>query len=205
MPLALVSKAAHRVVPWRNGAGTTVELAADPPGGLSAGGGFLWRLSLAEVRRDGPFSLFPGVDRTLMLAEGGGLTLDLAPADGLPGQTLRLDGPLAPVRFPGDRPVSCRLACGPVRAFNLMVDRARARADLCLLRGRGTPGVGAPGGTVLLHVLSGQASALGRAVAVGETLVVTGAEAAGFVVTGEEEGTVVALVALHRRDPAPAA
>jgi len=46
-------------VPWRNGAGTTRELAS------SAGpdGGFRWRISLADLARDAPFSSFPATDR----------------------------------------------------------------------------------------------------------------------------------------------
>ena len=44
------------VSPWRNGGGVTRELAA--LGG--AGGDLLWRLSIATVNADGPFSTFNG-------------------------------------------------------------------------------------------------------------------------------------------------
>ncbi|MCZ0993430.1 HutD family protein [Streptomyces noursei] len=44
-------------VPWRNGGGLTREVAAHPPGaGWDA---FAWRVSLAEVTRDGPYSRCP--------------------------------------------------------------------------------------------------------------------------------------------------
>ena len=57
-------------VPWKNGGGTTAEVAVHPPGaGLDD---FDWRISMADVAVDGPFSRFPGVDRTLVLAEGRG-------------------------------------------------------------------------------------------------------------------------------------
>ena len=61
-------------MPWKNGGGTTAEIAAFPDGaGFNA---FDWRISLAEVASDGPFSAFPGIDRTLMLVEGARLALD---------------------------------------------------------------------------------------------------------------------------------
>ncbi len=36
---------------------------------------FLWRVSIADVERDGPFSRFPGIDRTIVLLEGAGMRL----------------------------------------------------------------------------------------------------------------------------------
>ena len=61
--------AADRVpVPWKNGGGVTREVAAFPDG--AGFDDFLWRISMAEVRADGPFSVFPGVDRVLAVLEG---------------------------------------------------------------------------------------------------------------------------------------
>jgi hypothetical protein len=55
--------------PWKNGLGRTRELAVAPPGaGMD---GFLWRVSVAEVDSAAPFSAFPGIDRTIVLLEGG--------------------------------------------------------------------------------------------------------------------------------------
>jgi hypothetical protein len=46
----------------------TTEIAVYPAGAtLDA---FLWRVSIADVERDGPFSRFPGIDRTIVLLEG---------------------------------------------------------------------------------------------------------------------------------------
>src|SRR5690349_4472098 len=59
-------------VPWRNGQGLTTELAhGGPPDD------FRWRVSLADVGRSGDFSLFPGIDRTIVLVEGDGMVLHL--------------------------------------------------------------------------------------------------------------------------------
>lgn len=54
---------------WRDGGGTTRELVvADDPTGPN--GGFQWRSSIAEVRQGAAFSVFPGVDRVLVLCQG---------------------------------------------------------------------------------------------------------------------------------------
>jgi len=59
-------------VPWKNGAGSTTEIAVFPQdAGFTD---FDWRVSLATIGADGPFSVFPGVDRTLALVEGHGGT-----------------------------------------------------------------------------------------------------------------------------------
>src|SRR4029453_7140835 len=58
----------YRSRPWKNGAGRTTEIAVHPAGaGLDA---FAWRVSIASVERNGPFSAFPGIDRTIVLLDG---------------------------------------------------------------------------------------------------------------------------------------
>ncbi len=43
----------HRVMPWKNGGGSTTEIAVFPiDSGLDA---FDWRVSMATVAADGPF------------------------------------------------------------------------------------------------------------------------------------------------------
>ena len=55
-------------IPWKNGCGTTKEIVTFP---LGAGmDNFLWRLSMARVAEEAPFSAFDGVDRTLAVIEG---------------------------------------------------------------------------------------------------------------------------------------
>lgn len=110
----------RRDVPWRNGRGVTTELAVWPPGG-SLAEGFAWRLSSAAVAEDGPFSVFAGVDRVLVLLGDGTLELEVS------GERRVLDRPWAMVRFPGDAPTVGRVPRGPVRDLNLMVDRSRSR------------------------------------------------------------------------------
>lgn len=108
--------AADRVAqPWKNGGGVTREIAAFPPdSGLDS---FAWRVSIAEVAQDGPFSLFPGIDRTLTVLSGEGIALDVA------GRTSRLRPGETPYSFPGDQPASSTLLGGPVTDLNVMSRR----------------------------------------------------------------------------------
>ena len=70
-PMRLLPAAGHRRMPWKNGGGETVEIAISPAdAGLD---GFDWRLSMATVATDGPFSVFPGIDRSLAVIRGAGI------------------------------------------------------------------------------------------------------------------------------------
>jgi environmental stress-induced protein Ves len=103
----------HRRMPWKNGGGVTTEIAVFPDGaGLDD---FAWRISMAQVASDGPFSLFPGVDRTLAVLEGEGIVLDI---EGRAPVTLTRTSP--PLAFPADRSTSARLVSGPIVDLNLM-------------------------------------------------------------------------------------
>lgn len=68
------SLAALPVTPWRNGGGVTREIASVPR--VADGGDFAWRASIATIDRDGGFSPFPGVDRSITLISSDGVILD---------------------------------------------------------------------------------------------------------------------------------
>ena len=60
-------------VSWKNGGGSTKEIAAFPPNaGLND---FVWRVSVAEISQPSAYSIFPGIDRTQVLISGVSLTL----------------------------------------------------------------------------------------------------------------------------------
>src|SRR3546814_16047971 len=63
----LIDLAALPLQPWKNGSGVTSELAIDPPGATAEN--FRWRISLARIAQDGPFSAFPGITRWITLNE----------------------------------------------------------------------------------------------------------------------------------------
>jgi len=108
--------------PWKNGGGSTRTLAIEPKG--AGTDDFLWRVSLAEVAVPGDFSLFPGVDRTILLWSGKGLELRG------PGWSHRLDQRLLPFEFSGEDEIACDLISGPTDDLNVMVRRGVASAEL---------------------------------------------------------------------------
>jgi uncharacterized protein len=125
----LLTPADYRRMPWRNGAGRTTEIAAWPPG--AALDAFDWRVSIADVAKDGPFSRYAGIDRTIVVISGAGMNL-YGDGDGV------LLAPLAePYAFRGDDAVGCTLVDGPIRDFNLMLRRGRGRGAVRLLRFEG--------------------------------------------------------------------
>lgn len=107
--------------PWKNGGGVTREIAA-----FAERGAIVWRLSVADVEKPGPFSHFPGLVRVLTVLTGEGLVLS---HDG--GRIAAETG--RPVRFDGGLAIDCTLAAGPVRDFNLMFDPGRIAMDCARL------------------------------------------------------------------------
>jgi environmental stress-induced protein Ves len=118
----LLSPSDYRSMPWKNGQGSTTEIAVFPAGASLAAGDFLWRVSMAEIKADGDFSSFPGYERSLLLASGNGMELDF---DAGPPALLATPGTAAD--FSGDWRTRCRLLDGPVRDFNVMSARGRAQ------------------------------------------------------------------------------
>ena len=133
---------------WKNGTGWTREILRVPDQA-----DWDWRLSIAEIERDGPFSVFPGVDRELVLIHGNGLRLRFSD-----GEVCELQPPHGRLRFAGEREVVSELLDGPTHDFNLMWRRDAVEAEL-LHR----PLVGPmlfftePGVTWAIHLLAGQA------------------------------------------------
>ncbi|GGF42474.1 hypothetical protein GCM10011611_56140 [Aliidongia dinghuensis] len=126
--MEVIRAAQCRTMPWKNGGGSTTEIAADPPGAsLDA---FDWRVSMARVASNGPFSHFAGIDRTLAVVEGEGIELTI---DGGPPVALTRDAP--PLSFPGDKPTAATLAAGPITDLNVMSRRGRYGHRLTRLAG----------------------------------------------------------------------
>ena len=179
--IALLPARAYRAMPWRNGLGTTTEIAVEP----GADGRFHWRLSIADVAQSGPFSSFDGYDRTIAVVAGAGMRLAV---DGRP--TVLIDQGSAPHDFPGDAATDCRLIDGPIRDFNLIVDRATARGRVVGISA--AQSIVLDGGTVLLHALRGGFTAdVGLldvwTVPEGDTLRLDGVEGA-LTISGPDDG-----------------
>lgn len=108
----------YKRMPWKNGGGETVEIAVFPEGASLAD--FDWRVSMATVTSDGPFSSFPGIDRTLSILQGKGMHLVIegrAP--------VLLTGETAPLPFPADVATSASLVDGPIVDLNVMTRRGK--------------------------------------------------------------------------------
>lgn len=121
------------VTPWKNGAGETREIVSIP----SADAPFLWRASIATLQQDGPFSLFPGVDRVIMLLAGAPLWLR--------GDTHNhYLTPGVPWAFPGEWRLATEGVSEPGMDFNLMTQRSRAAAQVSIastIQRPGTEGI----------------------------------------------------------------
>ena len=109
-------------MPWKNGMGSTTEIAIHPADAKLDD--FDWRVSMAQVASDGPFSSFASIDRTLLVLEGNGIALSVA---GQPD--VRIDRETIH-SFPGDQPTSARLIAGPIIDLNVMSRRTNVTHDV---------------------------------------------------------------------------
>src|SRR6185437_7159013 len=117
-------RAQYVSMPWRNGAGVTLEIAREPAPALQ----WDWRLSLATVARSGPFSDFTGYHRSVSLISGQGFYLDIGAQD-----RALLTVPGATCIFPGDASTTCTLVQGECCDLSLTVRRpGRILAARCL-------------------------------------------------------------------------
>jgi len=102
-------------MPWKNGGGETIEIAVFPESATLDS--FDWRISMASVSSDGPFSEFANVDRTLSVLTGEGIALKI----GRMTYTLTQETP--PLAFAGNSPTFGTLVSGPITDLNVMSRR----------------------------------------------------------------------------------
>jgi hypothetical protein len=154
MNIMLLPANEYRRERWKNGLGWTREILRWPQDGDS----WDWRLSIAEVDKDCPFSVFPGVERELVLLAGAGMRLHFDD-----GETVELTPPHDRHRFSGERALRVELISGPTQDFNLMW--RPDRVDTALLH---RPLVGPmlffaePGVRWVAHVMAGRARFKGQ-------------------------------------------
>lgn len=114
----------HKRMPWKNGKGETVEIAAHPAG--ASVDDFDWRISTATVPNSGPFSRFADTDRVLAVLEG---EMRLS-VEGMATVTVAMGSP--PLAFPGDSATQADVI-RPVVDLNVMVRRGRFKAVMTRL------------------------------------------------------------------------
>ncbi len=144
----LIQYASLRPAPWKNGGGSTTEIAVSP-----AGAGFDefdWRVSLATISQSGPFSSFPGIDRSLALVDGDGVLLDF-------GDERFVLSPSEPlIEFDGEAAVHATVTGGLTTDFNVMSRRGRCRHRLESFLVDGAEQLKRRSGTTLLFLADGE-------------------------------------------------
>jgi uncharacterized protein len=181
----LTAAADYRKMPWKNGRGSTLELCRfDKPDGHMG-----WRVSIAGVTEDGPFSLFPGYERHIMVIAGEGMILAGGPQASIP-----VFPALVPARFQGEWPVSARLTAGPVKDFNLIVDRKSYRSELYAHALTAPSSFAAGDGTLLLYMHTGKATANQLAIGETETLVLEPGDSACLTPAARDCTIIVAQI-----------
>ena len=187
----IIAATDYRRERWRNGAGWTQQIHAEPA--LEPGQDWGWRLSIAEIEADAPFSAFPGVDRELVLLEGAGLRLRFHD-----GEVHELLPPHDRLRFAGERPLHGELVDGPTRDFNLMWRRDAVDAQLWHRPLVGTMAVFVePGETWAVYLMAGQVDFAGGealpSLRAGDTALLASDERRRFLLDGTGEALVMRL------------
>ena len=187
----IIAAADYRRERWKNGAGWTREIHAEPA--VDGVDGWQWRLSIAEIEQDAPFSRFPGVDRELVLLAGNGLRLRFED-----GEVHTLLPPHDRLRFAGERALTGELVDGATLDFNLMWRRDVVDAALWHRPLAGSMAVFvSPGETWAVHVLAGAAEFHRDdglpALAAGDTALLASRARRRFLLDGAGEALLVRL------------
>jgi environmental stress-induced protein Ves len=162
-PSRILPASGYQRVRWKNGAGWTSEILKVQGNDDHDTNDWNWRLSIAEIDADAPFSAFPGVERELVLLSGNGLRVRFDD-----GSVHDLLPPHDKLRFDGERAAFGELIDGATRDFNLMWKPDRCSAQLWHRPLVGTMVMFvSPGEAWVVHVLAGQVrfaeeSGLGR-------------------------------------------
>jgi environmental stress-induced protein Ves len=152
MQLTPLPFAGYRRVAWRNGGGQAMDIAV-LPAATGSTDDFAWRVALAEIERDGPFSRYgKGIERIITLLNGDGFDLDFVEAPGIAVRESHM-----PARFRGEWTTGCRLQDGRCVVFNVMYDEALYTAQFNIIRPLPNQPLifSPPGRTTLLFCLAG--------------------------------------------------
>ena len=175
--MRIIRAADCKVMPWKNGGGTTTEIAVAPEG--ASLGDFDWRISMAHVGQDGPFSSFPGIDRTLSVLTGNGIHLAFGD-----GETVSLDRATAPFFFAADRAVDGVLVDGAIDDLNVMSRRGRWRHRVERLLDEGS--LAASEGLLVLVARKGDWLVNGASLAAGDSAILDAPGHVEFRVSSSE-------------------
>jgi hypothetical protein len=139
--ITLLDPAQYRRTPWKNGGGTTIDIAGQDD---------VWRFGRTPITAPGPFSDYTGFDRLQVLVAGRGLVLET------PDGEIDVRQPFKPVRFKGETVIASRLEAGPVEVVNLIGKRTAVAIDLRALAAGQSAALAS--GTHLAYAAAGDAT-----------------------------------------------
>jgi environmental stress-induced protein Ves len=111
---------------WKNGGGKTQEIISYPAS--SDWSNFIWRVSIAQIEKSGPFSVFEGIDRIICLLKGDGVVLHHSNAF-----SHVLNQVVEPYAFKGEESINSELLGQTSDDLNLMTRRNIAKGSLEVL------------------------------------------------------------------------
>lgn len=150
----LLKQSGYRATRWKNGGGSTCEVAIFPPNATLDN--FDWRISIATIERSGPFSTFQGVDRTLSLLDGDAVHLHFD------SKTVVLSAKNPTVSFPGEQAVFAEVR-GTTTDFNVMTRRAGCLHRVTRMSFTGTREIARNGSVSLLFMAGGEEASVADA------------------------------------------
>lgn len=179
-------------VAWKNGGGVTRNIAVSPEG--AGFDDFIWRVSIADVKQSGKFSVFPNVDRTIVLLEGDGMMLHSED-----GGEFALTTPFEPHAFSGESRIDACLLGSATRDFNVMVRRGRAKGTVEVWNTEGR--LPRNFDEAVLFCARGVFQMNGCSFSAGEALRISGAAAGMLLIPHAPEAVVMgALIDLSERN-----
>jgi environmental stress-induced protein Ves len=184
--ITLIKESDQLKMPWKNKQGTTAQILISPKGATLDKLDFDYRLSSAPIKAAGPFSTFPGYRRILLPISGAGFVLN-----GHPYATHEA------AHFDGDEETHCELLKKEVTDLGLIYHPERINANVRVLNLPFPLTLTLEADkTYLCHLLSGQLSVQDRALAINETLVISGEESIRLEC---QKKTAIAFFTLQRR------
>lgn len=150
-------------MPWKNGLGSTAQIAIHPQGADFSKGDYLWRVSSATVASNSPFSQFPGCDRWLVVLSGEGMLINGFPLL-----------PLSPFHFSGDDLNHSELIDGAIEDLGIIYRRDKIQASMMINELRGTQTLALTKGMHFIFCVKGAITAENSTASEGDTLQITG-------------------------------
>ncbi|MDA0706156.1 MAG: HutD family protein [Proteobacteria bacterium] len=147
MKVQVLKPDSFKRMPWQNGRGSTTELHAEEHDNYE---GPVWRISMADVSSDGPFSHFEGYDRTLTLVKGPAMMLHHES-----GAKDVLEQRFAMATFKGDIRTHATLHGEEIQDFNVFSLRHYCRHTVAIVTPARDPWLCTDATTLLVFAIDG--------------------------------------------------